>query len=60
LKVGFGSFPFMWHQGRLADRGEMVSQLCRMAAIEKAFGQTESWPLMLKASHHPYGARNTV
>jgi hypothetical protein len=43
--------PFMWHQGRLADWGEMVSQLCRMAAIEKAFGETESWPLMLKASH---------
>jgi len=33
---------FMWHQGRLANRGKMVSQLCRMATIENAFDETES------------------
>jgi len=32
---------FMWHQGRLAHRGEMVSQLCRMATIENVFDETE-------------------
>jgi hypothetical protein len=31
------------HRRRLADRGEMVSQLCRMAAIEKSFDETESY-----------------
>jgi len=32
---------FLWHQGRLADRGEMVFAVRGMATIEKVFGETE-------------------